>query len=109
MYVIFLFPAHLYLKENLFRDINLFYEKERKRVSGKSGEEELYTTHVQLLENNKYSRLINTRINPIEYYDLQPDVNSWYAFETDTHRLDVRALCIHTLCRHTHIEHVHRI
>jgi len=54
MYVIFLFPAHLYLKENLLCDINLFYE----RVSGKRGEEELYTTHVQLLENNKYSRLI---------------------------------------------------
>jgi len=36
-------------------------KKERERESGKRGEEELYiTTHVQLLENNKYLRLINT-------------------------------------------------
>jgi len=43
MYVIFLFPAHLCLKENLFRDINLFYEKERERAE--RGEKKNYILH----------------------------------------------------------------
>lgn len=64
----------------------------------------------QLL-GNKYSRFINTRLSPIEYYDLRPHVNSRYICIRNRHASSrhVRTLCIHPSCRHTHIEHVHRI
>lgn len=66
--MIFLCPACLCSKEIVILNAILIYFLKKER----EGERIL----PRLLENNKYSRFINTIINPIEYYDLRPYVNS---------------------------------